>query len=259
MNPFTVFGSAVLMCAGASTVHAADPPPPPAEVQFVDNAPSDLTNYLGDLIEYPVVTVGKHFLLGSDQAPKRACIPKKAKLKAIGKGKLGTEDTERIVFKVRSVPTNNSDSACTSEEWVQEGDTVALDSKLLQSVPPDRYGWTFGTLFVPYKYQLRGDRSMSGGSTLGGYLGWRTARPGVSLQFVVFAGATKVDVPETKDGKTEVKSLAGFSSGVGILGSVKDGFKMGFVVGTDRVNRSAGYTNNGKTWVSLSLGYDFFN
>jgi hypothetical protein len=211
------------------------------------------------------------------------CLPAKTELRGVGKAtlKIDGSDVEHSVFRVVSVGGDTAlcradlakaNSKTTdavpgavkpkaTSNVVKEGMTVALPMTLLQRVPPDhRQGLAFGTLAVPYKYQVRGDRSTSGGATLGGYFGWRETFSNTELQFVGFAGATKVDVPKVdKDGKADgTQSLAGFSYGLGVLSTLKASFKLGLVFGQDRVSNSAGYVNNGKTWVSLSLGYAYF-
>jgi len=40
---------------------------------------------------------------------------------------------------------------------------------------------------------------------------------------------------------------------------VKGAFQMGVVVGADRVNKNAGYEDNGKTWLAVELGFAFSN
>ena len=61
------------------------------------------------------------------------------------------------------------------------------------------------------------------------------------------------------DGKPVTQELTGVSYGIGILGTVKQNFHMGLVLGADRVNKSSGYVNNGKPWLAASLGFNFSN
>jgi hypothetical protein len=46
---------------------------------------------------------------------------------------------------------------------------------------------------------------------------------------------------------------------VALLGTVKDTFQLGVVLGADRVNRNVRYVNNNKPWIAFSLGFDFSN
>jgi len=244
-----------------------------SDVRFAEPA-SDATNYLGDRIDHPSRLTVRKVKLGTNEASAEACLPGRSTLNGTGKVsvKLGEGDQAQEVphdlFTVRGVADAGvfisaeeraKLAAACNGNVVAVGDTVAIPSKLLADSPPDRYGWTFGTLVVPYKYQVKGDRSLSGGATLGGYVGYRNTIRGISTQLIVFGGATKVDVPRTVDGKSVVESMAGLSYGVGLLGSIKNSFKLGFVIGADHVGKSVDYVNDGKPWISFSLGYDFFN
>ena len=238
-----------------------------ADIAFVDKAASDADNFIGDLIDYADELRVKGIKLGEKKTTE-VCVPAGAKMRGIGKATLTGPDNKPVEFSLFQVKDFNAkrtaclDAKSTDGEdtkQAQIGTIVALDPVMLRKSPPDRYGYTFGTLVVPYKYQFKGDRSTSGGATLGGYVGYRATVYGSSTIVMAFAGATKVDVPSTKDGKPVIDSLAGLSYGVGVLGSIKDAFKLGVVVGADRVSKSANYVNNGKAWVSFSLGYDFFN
>lgn len=234
--------------------------PAPTTVQYVTDAPSSATNFIGDRIDYQTPVKAQVTVLGSSTA-KDVCIGGKANLKGVGVAslKVGTaEPKTHVLFRVKEAGEAGTDP-CGEKTLTlaKAGEIVALDTDTLTKTPPNRYGLTYGTLIVPYKYQMGGDRSVAGGATLGGYLGYRATIYGSSLAFITFAGPTKVDVAQMKDGKASTESLAGLSYGIGLLGTVKDGFKAGVVVGTDRVAKSAGYANSGKAWISLSLGYDF--
>lgn len=240
-------------------VKPAAPASAASGVQFVEQRASDTENYIGDKVRYPTAIFAKGIALGSDEV-KNVCIEPNIDLRGLGKVniKMGTQLVEHKAFVVMD-PAPTKVTVCKAEEQPAENSIVALDPAMLKSVPPKRSGLTFGTLVVPYKYHLKGDQSLGGGATLGGYLGWRYQAWGYDLQAVGFAGATKVDVPGLKDGKATTDSVAGLSYGIGLLGTVKNEFKLGLVAGQDRVNRSVNYVNNGKTWFSVSIGYDFFN
>jgi len=115
---------------------------------------------------------------------------------------------------------------------------------------------------VPYKMQLKGDRGTSGSASLGGYLGFRQDRSGITglaLQYVFFAGAASIPVVQNVDGQAVSQDVTGLSYGVALLGTVKDTFQLGLVIGADRVNRNVKYANNNKPWLAFSLGFDFSN
>jgi hypothetical protein len=261
--------AAVLLLGVLGCVPAAwaeeKPQPKAAEtaasgVKFAQSV-SDRDNYTGDRIKYRFTTLEvKATKLGNGGETRSVCVPSGTSMHGLGKGTLvdGGTSKERSLFSLREAPTDTN-GECEAAKLVKKGETVLLDPEMLRQSPPDRYGWTFGTLVVPYKYQVKGDKSVSGGATLGGYAGFRATVYGTSAMGIVFAGATKVDVPTLKDGSPVTESAAGFSYGVGVLSSIKDSFKIGLVVGADRVDKKLGYVNNGKAWLSVSLGYDFFD
>ena len=62
---------------------------------------------------------------------------------------------------------------------------------------------------------------------------------GFEIQGVVFLGATTTSVNEAVDGKERSSNLTGATYGVGILGTVKETFQLGLVVGKDRFDRGS--------------------
>jgi hypothetical protein len=228
-----------------------------AQVKYATPTSGD-QNYLGDEVTYSTTVHVKSIRLGTNQV-EEVCVPAKVDLRGLGKAKLteNNKEFDRVLFSVGEV-TDEAIKLCPDKAKVaKEGTVVAFDPDLLVSVPPRRTGWSYGTLVVPYKFQFKGDRSLSGGATLGGYLGYRVTRLGTTVQPIFFAGATKVDVPKLVDGKSTTEQLAGLSYGIGLLSNFKQAFQVGLVVGADRVSKGANYVNNGKPWVSLSLGYAF--
>jgi hypothetical protein len=248
---------------------------------------SDRSNYLSDRLNY---SFDNRVLLldttAAQPATKEGCAPAETSLKAIGKIELKTEEKKDGKTEIRSVPmlmmqvtrTANAPSAdtspdgglrqpssprgafrCAGDQRVAVGDVVLMDPTQLDSVPPHRFGLTYGALMVPYKYYIGGDHEFSGAATVGGYLGYREASTGYDLRLVGFLGASSISVPQQADGQEGTKNLAGISYGLGVLGTVKDSFQLGLVLGWDRVGRSANFANNGKPWVAVSLGYAFSN
>jgi hypothetical protein len=225
--------------------------------------PNDDTNYLSDRMETTVaVSVLKVDLTAEDRSIVAACVPAKTSLRGIGtyniKGKI------QPLFRVFEIPSQDSEGAkmfkkCATEKQVALGDIVSFLDQELAAIPASRFGITYGALLVPFKYQLKGDQEIGGNTSLGGYVGYRQSRMfmGVELKYIGFLGATKVSVSQTNNGQTTELPLAGVSYGVGVIGTLKNSFQMGLVLGADRVSKSAGYKNNGKPWIAISLGYDF--
>jgi hypothetical protein len=225
---------------------------------------SDASNYLSDRIKFQYATAVKVIGMttpGPAKPVSDACAPAFTTFKGIGKLKIDTE--EHPAFIVTFVaPDVGGRCAGSPGRLVALDDVVVVKRTEMSGTPPDRYGLTYGTLLVPYKMQLKGDRGLSGKASIGGYIGFRQDRSGVTglaLQYVFFGGASSISVPQTVDGKSVSQDLTGLSYGVALLGTVKDTFQLGVVIGADRVNRSANYANNNKPWIALSLGFDFSN
>jgi hypothetical protein len=220
---------------------------------------SDASNYLGDRISYDFSIEASKARLGkSGVSAEPACVASRTSLKGVGKVTAGNGDPQ-LVFRVSANPPADAHDCDTGQKQVSVGDLVLIDPQVLQGMPPNRFGFTYGTLLVPYKYQFKGDKSLSGGAAIGGYLGYREAFSGYSSRFILFGGITKIDVPTVTDDKVGVESVAGLSYGLGWLGTVKDSFQLGVVIGADRVSKSVGYVNNGKPWLAVSLGFGFSN
>jgi hypothetical protein len=137
--------------------------------------------------------------------------------------------------------------------------TLRISKDALERSPPNRYGLTYGAIAVPFKYHLTGAKELTGSATVGPYLGYRTDRGGLGygVSFIGFLGASNIAVTTTQNGQSNSSNLAGFSYGVGAIGSVKGNFQLGGVLGFDRVSANAGYQYNGKPWIALELGYSF--
>lgn len=244
--------------------------------------PNDRTNYQGDKLKYSFAFgVTRVDLRKESNNTEVACAPAFTTFKGIGRLKVGND--QMAAFTVTGVPavvvapaaaasavqgspsatppTAAATYACEANAaLLREGDIVTIKDAMLTGVMPDRYGLTYGTLLVPYKYQLGGDKSFASKASVGGYLGFRQDRSGwsgLALQYVGFIGAATVPVSQTIDGQSQVQQISGVSYGLGILGTVKSEFQMGLVIGADRVSKNANYVNNGKPWIALSLGFAF--
>lgn len=179
---------ATVACAGTALAQDG--------VRYAEPA-SDAANYLGDRVDHPAVLRVKTLNgAGSKEVAGAGCLPARTTLRGLGKAKLkvgeaGKEtEVEHDVFVVRELPAAEGagreaaiakaqKEAC-GKDLVSAGATIAIEPAVLSALPPDRYGFTFGTLFVPFKYQFRGDRSLAGGATLGGYMGYRSTVWGTS-------------------------------------------------------------------------------
>lgn len=125
---------------------------------------------------------------------------------------------------------------------------------------PDRFGFTYGALVVPYKYHFEGSKSFKGNGTIGPFVGWRRARNniGVAVKYIAFMGASVIEVDrEDEEGNSKKESLAGFSYGAGVIGVLKNEFQMGLVFGADKVSKDSDYEDDGKLWGAVAIGFSF--
>lgn|GEM_PF-6307104 len=145
-------------------------------------------------------------------------------------------------------------------------------------------GISYGVLAVPFKYHFN-DRALTGGSTIGGYLGftqdWGFTQVseifGAGLALVSTTAATSnfsnaaptgassrafsTDAATATSGTTpSTSTLTGLSIAAGLLGKLgSTNTQFGVLIGTDLVEKSASYKYNGKVWLSFSVGYNFSN
>lgn len=145
-------------------------------------------------------------------------------------------------------------------------------------------GISYGVLAVPFKFHFS-DHALTGGSTIGGYLGftqdWGFTQVseifGAGLALVSTTSATSNFTNTTPAGSTSrafatgtststsgntpsTSTLTGLSIAVGLLGKLGNtNTQFGVLIGTDLVEKSATYKYNGKAWLSLSIGYNFSN
>jgi hypothetical protein len=264
----SVYLSVCLMagwCTASAWAQTAPSAPPASAASIATvSPPSDRENYLSDRVKFQFatsVTVVNMTTLGDQKSTTGACAPAFSTFKGIGKLKVGNQD--HPAFIVGYVAPDRDDRCKQSGlSLVKVDDVVVVQQSLILATPPDRYGLTYGTLIVPYKMQLKGDRGTSGSASLGGYLGFRQDRSGITglaLQYVFFAGGASISVVQNVNGQQVSQDVTGFTYGVALLGTVKDTFQLGVVLGADRVNRNVRYVNNNKPWIAFSLGFDFSN
>ncbi|MFZ6723371.1 hypothetical protein [Undibacterium sp. Ji49W] len=229
-------------------------------------ADNDASNYMGDRIKSGYTrSAYKVDMTSNSKDAALACVPQFFTLRGIGKinvklNQAKDSQLESAFVVTNDTPTDNDTSLCKDKsKIVKLGEVVVFPSPDLVTLPPDRYGLTYGTLMVPYKYHV-GSKNFSGGTSVGGYMGYRQEKSGLGLglQFVGFVGAGQIPVTQSVNGQDKTQNLTGLSYGLGIIGTVKDKFHMGFILGADRVNTDAGYKDNGKPWIAIELGYAFF-
>ncbi len=113
--------------------------------------------------------------------------------------------------------------------------------------PPTQYGFVAGVLTIPFKFHLSDD-TMTGGSTLGGYVGWKMSWMGLTLTPIVSTGMA---MPTGNYGP-------GLTVAGGFIGSVaKTPMDWGLVLGVDWFSKASHYPYEGKPWLAVEIGYKF--
>jgi len=138
-----------------------------------------------------------------------------------------------------------------------EKDVVEVSDNQVTRFQPDRFGFTFGALTVPFKYHLTGNKDFTGSASVGPYAGYRATGDYFGLSAIGFLAYSNISVAQNVNGQATSQNLAGVSYGIGLIGTLKGSFQIGGVLGFDRVNGSAGYQYNGKPWLALEIGYSF--
>jgi hypothetical protein len=113
-----------------------------------------------------------------------------------------------------------------------------------------------GILAVPFKWHL-GDRSISAGSTIGAYVGYRTSLFNLTVTPMLGAGLAMIS---NTSAAGAAQTSAGFSVATGFIGTVGptgSGVQLGLILGVDWLGSSAHYRYEGKPWLAAEVGFSF--
>jgi hypothetical protein len=125
-----------------------------------------------------------------------------------------------------------------------------------------RTGWVYGALVLPFKYHLE-DKSFSGETTIGPYLGRRSTLGSSSFIWAVTAGLTPLSVESTDAGGNQKSTqLSAFTYAAGLMFEINNGaspFRVGLFYGTDVVSSDSvvTYKHDRQNWLAFQLGWDF--
>lgn len=138
----------------------------------------------------------------------------------------------------------------TMDEMGKEGESYRV--RLPDGSPK---GWTFGVLAVPFKLQK--DGTLTAGSTLGPYLGWRNDWKGAPVTLLFSAGLAVVPVQDVN--ATTVSNKMGYSVATGLIFEPLPRAQVGLLVGVDHLGGATGklYPYEDKVWISFSIGFSF--
>ncbi|MEI7843001.1 MAG: hypothetical protein WCI39_08220 [Gallionellaceae bacterium] len=141
----------------------------------------------------------------------------------------------------------------TSFQPVQPYETYVINKQDVEKIPYVKYGWTFGALLAPFKYQ-RGYKAFNSSTSAQMYVGYKRDSNGTSEGPFISAGLANADIA-TAAGATTSKQ--GFSYGLGWIFEIKknSGFRVLTMMGQDVFGANSGYQYEGDIWYSVSLGY----
>lgn len=231
---------------------------------WADTIPNDKENYQGDVLVSKTRFWGYYndappgaVVAGAVADKKFVCIGAGTKFQRTGAFEDGTPTKKYMVIRI----LRKDEKTCDDGAVLPSDRLIYVDEQDYGRTVRNRYGLTFGGLVIPFKYQFQGSRTVQAGGAVGGYLGIRLDSDvwGVELKPIVFVGGGVVNVEQSVNGTAQTQSLAGLSYGLGLVGSIKDSFQLGLVVGKDRVGKSAGYVDDGKWWLALSFGTSFYD
>jgi hypothetical protein len=220
-------------------------------------------DFTGKRISYPVEVMA-HRLSDS----KTVCIPADARLRGMSKitekGLMVTPRGNTILPDFLWEGTAKKDCTGVKGELdfnSQDGQALVIDKAVVDSLPANISGLSYGLLVVPFKYHITGSKDFKGSGSVGPYAGYKTESSawGASVEIVGFGGLSSVPVDDVVDGKTKTTDVSAFSYGAGVIGRIRQNFQLGLIIGADRVGKSVNYPDNGKAWIAISVGYAFSN
>lgn len=247
---------------GATQPENKQEPSATAQITFSGNSKA---NYQGDYVTFPVWILANKITVvdGSGKYPAtKTCIPPGTHLR----GYVGT--TDGYLFKTGDVaPPNPRDQStdpkniagCGDAARLVRSDMVNVTSQTMTIIPPDRFGWSYGVLAIPFKMQLGKVNDLQASATLGPYLGYTIDHElmGFSMTPLAFLGPTIFNVKPATAGQNSSGTGFGISAGTGVTFVIKDSFQLGFVAGYDHAGANSGYQYNDRFWVSAAIGFAF--
>jgi hypothetical protein len=256
----------VAVSVGGSLAAAEAAPPPAAPA----TAPSTTTTSSSSLAD---TTIHLYYLVTGytdldDTSKTNLCSAPKAELK------VGADDGTTLTVAVDTEKANEEEkgsSPCAGKYVTQYHQYTIAKSKVLNASATIQ-GFVSGVLAVPFKFHLS-DHSTTAGSTIGGYVGYRTSVANAFTVTPVIAGGlalistsaaqvtTSTTSTTTTPTSTGAQTSAGFSVATGFIGSVTSaaskGAQFGVLVGLDWLGKKSNYAYDGKPWIAFEIGYNF--
>lgn len=150
--------------------------------------------------------------------------------------------------------TLHAGASYRKEERVTEATAYVVEQKYLELYAPRTFGFDYGLLVAPYKFHLD-DRALTGEATLGGYVGYRLASPGLAVTPIVSGGVGVVSVADEQEGETDESNRASLSLATGLITTLSrnGSFQVGLLIGWDWTGDKA-YKYEGEPWIAFSFG-----
>ena len=169
----------------------------------------------------------------------------------------GKSDTAYTVY-FYDIPDGDTSKAETEQRTVQTGYPYEVAADVLDRTPAVATGWTAGPMLIPYKFHLK-DHSLTGGSTLGAYLGRYLSVYETSAVLFVTGGIAMISMDSggTSNSGTSSDNVPGFTLAAGLNFTVSRSVpvKTGVVVGVDWAGKKRHYEYEGKPWIALTIGF----
>lgn len=143
------------------------------------------------------------------------------------------------------------------ETVVSPHESYTISQGEIEKIRYVKYGWTYGALVVPYKYQ-RGYKAVNSSPSAQIYIGYKRDGTGTAEGPFISAGLSTADIP-TAAGQADTKT--GFSYGLGWIFEIKKskGVQLIVMAGQDVFGASSGYQYEGDVWYSMSIGLSLDN
>jgi hypothetical protein len=141
-----------------------------------------------------------------------------------------------------------------SEQVVEPYTAYTVSKSAFEHVPFTKYGFAYGALVVPFKYQGKSSE-LNNSTSYQIYVQYQRSSNGLAEGPFISGGISTADVA-TGVGTSTPKN--GLSYGLGWIFDLKkgSGFQLAVMLGQDRFGSGSGYQYEGETWYSFSIGYN---
>jgi len=153
-----------------------------------------------------------------------------------------------------SQPWGDVDSQVNASDVISPFTAYKVNkSDIENNVPYVKYGWSFGAMLVPFKYQSKA-KTIASSNSYQAYAQYKRASNGLADGPFISGGLSTADVA-TGAGSSDAKY--GVSYGAGWIFEINkgSGFQLAIMLGQDRFGKSSGYQYEGETWYTFSIAY----